>query len=295
MGAFRLHTFWSRHIEVQPTARNGARSVDARERRRRNGFERRQAQRARTRGTRRVGLFGAPRWRTQSVSRKFPPRTMSISHLSEGRKLHGLHVKLNILNALLCFSMWQRDCTQRSRHGGDEQCSLSLSRQPNAALNLTVCPPRGRLVACGVDARVTHEQKCRQPRFETTKPQRNISRTLNANSFMQQDERKTSRTRSPRGKSPSGRMSRWLCKDCLKGTCTNSFCEKWHPPECLFYKTKSGCRFGEKCSYAHRQVDEQPSKRSKKNDDKSAVVMLKKYEFHDRTGQPVVGRDTRHE
>ena len=34
---------------------------------------------------------------------------------------------------------------------------------------------------------------------------------------------------------------------------------------------KSGCRFGEKCSYAHRQVDEQPSKRSEKNGDKSAV------------------------
>ena len=95
------------------------------------------------------------------------------------------------------------------------------------------------------------------------------------NSFMQQSERNASRTRSPRGKSPSGRMSRWTCKDYLKGTCTNSFCEKWHPPECLFYKTKSGCRFGEKCSYAHRQVDEQPSKRSKKNDDKSAVAMLK--------------------
>ena len=27
--------------------------------------------------------------------------------------------------------------------------------------------------------------------------------------------------------------------------------------------------FGEKCSYAHRQVDEQPTKRSKNNDDKS--------------------------
>ena len=79
----------------------------------------------------------------------------------------------------------------------------------------------------------------------------------------------------------------------FKGTCTNSFCEKWHPPECLFHKTKSGCRFGEKCSYAHRQVDEQPSKRSKKNDDKSAVAMLKKNELHDRTGQPVVCRDTR--
>ena len=56
----------------------------------------------------------------------------------------------------------------------------------------------------------------------------------------------------------------------------SSFCEKWYPPECLFYKTKSGCRFGEKCSFAHRQVDEQPTKKSKKNDDKSAVNMLER-------------------
>ena len=116
------------------------------------------------------------------------------------------------------------------------------------------------------------------------------------NSFMQQNERKASRTRSPRGKSPSGRMSRWPCKDYLGGTCNNSFFEKWHPPECLFYKAKSGCRFGEKCSFAHRQVDEQPTKRSKKNDGKSAVAMLKKGnwqerelvtdECHDRPGKP---------
>ena len=32
------------------------------------------------------------------------------------------------------------------------------------------------------------------------------------NSFMQENERNASRTRSPRGKSPSGRMSRWPCK-----------------------------------------------------------------------------------
>ena len=113
-------------------------------------------------------------------------------------------------------------------------------------------------------------------------------------SFMRQNERNASRTRSPEARSPSGRMSRWPCKDYLNGTCTDPFCEKWHPPECLFYKTKSGCRFREKCSYAHRQVDEQPSKRSKKNDDKSAVAMLKKHELHDRTGQPVVCRDNRH-
>ena len=101
-------------------------------------------------------------------------------------------------------------------------------------------------------------------------------------SSTQQNERNASGTKSPRGRSPNGRMFRWPCKDYLKGTCTNSFCEKWHPPECLFYKTKSGCRFGEKCSYAHRQVDEQPTKRSKKNDDKSAVAILKKGDCHER-------------
>ena len=116
------------------------------------------------------------------------------------------------------------------------------------------------------------------------------------NSFMQQSERKPSRTRSPRGKSPSGRMSRWPCKDYLRGTCNNSFCKRWHPPECLFYKTKSGCRFGEKCSHAHRQVDAQSTKWSKSNNDKSAVALLKKGDWHeresvshtchDRTGKP---------
>ena len=70
------------------------------------------------------------------------------------------------------------------------------------------------------------------------------------NSFMQQNERKSSRTRSPRGRSPSGRTSRWPCKDYFRGTCNNSFCEKWHPPECLFYKTKSGFRFG-KSAHVH--------------------------------------------
>ena len=121
------------------------------------------------------------------------------------------------------------------------------------------------------------------------------------NSFMRQNERNASRTRSLRGKSPSGRTSRWPCKDYLRGTCNNSFCEKWHPPECLYYKTKSGCRFGEKCSFTHRHVDEQPTKRSKTNNDKSAVAMLKKGNWqeresvsdacHDRTGQPVKRSD----
>ena len=51
--------------------------------------------------------------------------------------------------------------------------------------------------------------------------------------------------------------------------------KKWHPPECLSYKSENGCRFGEQCSYAHRQVEEPTSKWCKKKGDKSAVAMLK--------------------
>ena len=116
---------------------------------------------------------------------------------------------------------------------------------------------------------------------------------------MRQSERNASSIRSPRGKSRSGRMSRWPCKDYLRGTCNNSFCEKWHPPECLYYKSKSGCRFGEKCAFAHRQVDEHPTKRSKTNNERSAVAMLKKGNWqesvtdgcHDRTVQLVKRSD----
>ena len=43
----------------------------------------------------------------------------------------------------------------------------------------------------------------------------------------------------------------------------------------IFNKSENGCRFGEKCSYAHRRVEDKPSKRSYKNGDKSAVAMLK--------------------
>ena len=44
-------------------------------------------------------------------------------------------------------------------------------------------------------------------------------------SSTRQNEKNASRTRSPRGRRASGRMSRLPCKDYLKGTCTNPFCE----------------------------------------------------------------------
>ena len=57
-------------------------------------------------------------------------------------------------------------------------------------------------------------------------------------SSTQQSGKNASRTRRPRGRSPSGKMARLPCKDYLRGTCTTPFCEKWHPPECLFYKSE---------------------------------------------------------
>ena len=97
------------------------------------------------------------------------------------------------------------------------------------------------------------------------------------NSFMQQNERKVSRTRSPRGRSPSGRISRWPCEDYLKGTCTNSFCENGILQNAHSTSPRVDADLVKKCSYGHRQVEEHPSRRCQKNGDKSAVAMLKTY------------------
>ena len=115
------------------------------------------------------------------------------------------------------------------------------------------------------------------------------------NSFMQQNDRIASRFRSPRVTSHSGRMSRWPCKDYLKGTCTTSFCKKVTPSRMLVLQDQEWLQNWEKYSFAHRQVDEQPTKRSQKNDDKSAIAMLKKNDLHESIRQPVVIRDKSHD
>ena len=83
-------------------------------------------------------------------------------------------------------------------------------------------------------------------RHDTDKRAISTQPNLSPGSSTQQNVKNASRTRSPTNRSPSRRMARLPCKDNLKGTCTNPFCEKWHPPECLFYKTENGCRFGER-------------------------------------------------
>ena len=109
------------------------------------------------------------------------------------------------------------------------------------------------------------------------------------NSFMQQNERKPSRTLVEclvglaRITLEELAISHVVKNGTLQNACTT--------------RPRVVCRFGEKCSFAHRQVDEQPTKRSKSNNDKSAVAMLKHGNWqeresvsdacHDRTGKPV--------
>ena len=86
-----------------------------------------------------------------------------------------------------------------------------------------------------------------------------------------------------RGKSNHGAILRQACSY-LKGTCTRASCEHWHPPECQFYKTETGCEARNKCLFPHYKVDEQQNKKPKKgyyspkrkeNDDKNAVANVK--------------------
>ena len=85
------------------------------------------------------------------------------------------------------------------------------------------------------------------------------------NSFMQQNERKSSRTRSFRGRSPSGRMSRWPCKDYLRGTCNNSFCEKWHPSRMLVLQDQEWLSVWGKSGHTHIvRLMKQPTKNVQK-------------------------------
>ena len=92
-----------------------------------------------------------------------------------------------------------------------------------------------------------------------------------------------SRKRSIRGKSDHGSILRQPCRYYLTGACTRSPCEYWHPPECQFYKTETGCKAGDKCLFPHHKVDEQPNKKQRKSyfpkrresDDKNAVAIVK--------------------
>ena len=110
------------------------------------------------------------------------------------------------------------------------------------------------------------------------------------NSFMQQNERKSSRTRSPRGKSPSGRMSRWRhARITSKELALTHFVKSGTLQNACSTRPRVVVGFG-KSAHTHTvRLTNSRLKGLKKNDDKSAVAMLKKCVWHER--RPVTDQD----
>ena len=90
----------------------------------------------------------------------------------------------------------------------------------------------------------------------------------------QRGRQKCVEEKSLRGRSPSVKFARQPCKNFLKGICTKSPFDYWHPPDCQLFQSETGCKFGDKCSFAHKQVEGQPSKKPKKDGDKNAVAIM---------------------
>ena len=93
-----------------------------------------------------------------------------------------------------------------------------------------------------------------------------------------------SKKRSIQGKSDHGIILRQPCRYYLKGTCTRSPCEYWHPPPSELHKTETGRNARDECMFPHHRVDEQPNKKPKKgyyshkrreSDDQNAVANVK--------------------
>ena len=76
-----------------------------------------------------------------------------------------------------------------------------------------------------------------------------------------------------------GAILRQPCRYCLKDTCTRTSCGYWHPPECQFHKTETGCKARDNCLFPHNEV-EKPKKgynhpKRRESDDKDAVAAVK--------------------
>ena len=91
--------------------------------------------------------------------------------------------------------------------------------------------------------------------------------------------RSVSRKRSIRGKSDHESIIRQPCRCYLKGTCTRTSCEYWHPAECQFYKTETGCKAGDNCLFPHCKVDEQPNK-SREREQHPKKKRERRQEYH---------------
>ena len=80
----------------------------------------------------------------------------------------------------------------------------------------------------------------------------------------QQNVKNGSGTKSPRGRSPSGKLARLSCNDSSKALAQPHSVKNGILRSACCTKQKMDAKFGDKCSCAHRQVDEQPGEKTKK-------------------------------
>ena len=112
------------------------------------------------------------------------------------------------------------------------------------------------------------------------------------NSCMQQNGRSASRTRSPRRRSPSGRMYRWSCKDYLKKELASThFVKSGTFQNACSTRPRAVANLGKSAHMHIVRLMNSLVKGPKKNDDKSAVAMLKKSDLHESIWQHVVNLD----
>ena len=197
-----------------------------------------------------------------------------------------IHQKLSVPNYQKLNTMEKRSIDQKFRlrnfdagHGKIESGAVTKSQQGLSGIEggKSNCYQWKEKVQCSQGDRCSfrHETQNRAQKPEhtaATPSEPTVSRG-----------RSLSRKRSIRGKSNHGSILRQPCRYFLKGTCTRTSCEYWHPPKCQFYKSETGCKAGDKCLFPHCKVDEQPNKEPKKNnipkrresDDKNAVAIVK--------------------
>ena len=86
-----------------------------------------------------------------------------------------------------------------------------------------------------------------------------------------------SRKRNARGRRPSEKFNRLPCNYFLKGICTKSPCDYWHPPECQFCNMSLNLAVNSSQSARFRtgRLRNTQIQRPKKGGDKSAVAIVK--------------------
>ena len=97
---------------------------------------------------------------------------------------------------------------------------------------------------------------------------------------------KSSRRKSPCGRSSSGKLTRKTCQHDMHGKYTKPSCDFWHPPKCQYYKKQSGYRFGENVLSCTSRLKDSPAESRKSQVIKVLLLYLR---IHDSWG--CVSRD----